>query len=149
MEAATDRLLALRVSDVMTQDVARVFPSHTMAQAAEIFTRHKVSSAPVVDESGTCIGILSATDFLSRDQEARGREGNRAETVLDCMTPTVFSVALGSSLLTAARVMDDKHVHRLPVIGESGCPVGSVSTMDIVATMINAIDELKSSLSNS
>ena len=73
-------------------------------------------------------------------------EATPREIVRTHMTPEVHSVEAGMSLIAAARVIADQHVHRLPVIDESGKAIGMLSTMDIVASLINAIDELKSSL---
>ena len=51
------------------------------------------------------------------------------------------SIAADASLLEAGRVMCAAHVHRIPVLdGER--VVGIVSTMDIVAAMVNVVDEL-------
>ena len=169
MECAIDRLLALRIADVMTKQVVRIYPWQTMTEAAGIFCENDVSTAPVVDETGRCIGILSATDFVKRDRKCcknerpllamrnhalvkrkSGKsidfEATPCEIVSTHMTQDVHSVEQGMSLIAAARVMIDQHVHRLPVIDESGCPAGMLSTMDVVTSLINAIDELKSSL---
>ena len=169
MECAIDRLLALRVADVMTKHVVHISAWQTMTEVARIFGTDDVSAAPVVDDVGRCIGILSATDFLKRERKCSENERpvfamqNHAlvskepgkpfdieatprEIVRTHMTPEVHSVEAGISLIVAARVMADQHVHRLPVIDDSGHPVGILSTMDIVASLINAIDEWKSSL---
>jgi CBS domain-containing protein len=45
------------------------------------------------------------------------------------------------TLLTAARIMCVKHVHRLPVLDSDNRPVGLLTAMDVVAAMVNAIDE--------
>jgi CBS domain-containing protein len=45
------------------------------------------------------------------------------------------------TLLTAARLMCEKHVHRLPVLNLDGKPVGLITSMDVVAALVNAIDE--------
>jgi CBS domain-containing protein len=59
-----ERLLALTAVDVM--EIAPVtIPRGTPLQAAAgMLRRGEASEAPVVDEGGRCVGILSAADFL-------------------------------------------------------------------------------------
>jgi CBS domain-containing protein len=42
----------------------------------------------------------------------------------------------------AAKIMCLQHVHRLPVVDASGKPVGIISSMDLVAALSNAAEEL-------
>ncbi|GMQ80101.1 MAG: hypothetical protein BMS9Abin04_043 [Planctomycetia bacterium] len=163
MDDAIDRLLALRVADVMTREVVVVSEKSWLAEAAELFGQRNVSAAPVVNQAGQCIGILSVADFVKLDAPLGGEAepvpdengrpaGDVAEpewpsrqTVGSRMTRDVQSVESGASLLAAARVMCGQHIHRLPVLDE-GRPVGVISTMDVVAALVNSIDEMKSSL---
>ncbi len=57
------------------------------------------------------------------------------------MSSGVRSVQPEQTLLTAARIMCEKHVHRLPVLNLDGKPVGLITSMDVVAALVNAIDE--------
>lgn len=131
-----DRLRMLDVRDVMSQRVIGVSADETMSEAAKAFAAGDVSSAPVVDNQGRCIGMLSAADFIKRE----GPPGS--DLVIRFMSATPQSVAADESLLHAARVMSDHHIHHLPVL-EGERPIGVVSTMDIVAALINAVDELE------
>ena len=57
------------------------------------------------------------------------------------MSAGVRSVQPEQTLLMAARIMCEKHVHRLPVLNLDGKPVGLITSMDVVAALVNAIDE--------
>ena len=132
-----DRLKRLQVRDVMSRRVIEVSANQTMSEAAQAFAQSAVSSAPVVDDQGRCIGMLSAADFIKRDGRMNG-------DVVHCyMSAALQSVATDESLLQAARVMSAEHIHHLPVL-EDKRPIGVVSTMDIVAALINAVDEVES-----
>ena len=151
-----DRLKLLKVQDVMSRQVIEVSANQTMGEAAQVFAQSDVSSAPVVDEQGRCVGILSATDFIKRDcpqcsemsrHALRGPDdGFTIESPTDMvscyMTTAVQSVVADESLLQAAQVMCAEHIHHLPVL-EDDRTIGVVSTMDIVATLINAVDEVE------
>src|SRR5947199_9572906 len=70
MPVVLDRLQSLRVADVMNGDVVPLSTHQTMKEAAAVFSEHHISGAPVLDEQGRCVGILSAADFVSREREA-------------------------------------------------------------------------------
>lgn len=162
MSPALDRLRMLKVRDLMSRTVIEVSANQTMGEAAKAFAQSDVSSAPVVDEQGRCVGMLSAADFMPRDcpeDSDMGRhemtkrgpdDGFAIETPSDMvsryMSGAVQSVGADESLMQAARVMCAEHIHHLPVL-EGDRPVAVVSTMDIVAALVNAVDELDAQFS--
>jgi len=163
MVATLDRLRSLRVADVMSRGVVPIQSHQTMAEAARVLIEHQISGAPVVNEQGRCVGILSATDFVS---QARSADGLRS-TVAACekvlvrdtldgpwvisdafddrvaaqMTAAVQTVAAHASILEASRIMTAQHVHRLPVIDDDGHLAGMITSSDIVAAFVQAMDE--------
>ncbi|MDA1049310.1 MAG: CBS domain-containing protein [Planctomycetota bacterium] len=158
MWTAINRLLSLKVSDVMSRSIVEVSVSQGMGEAAAVFAARDVSSAPVIDKQGRCIGILSAADFLRRDcggdhrnveshvltQEDPERASQTVPTgdrVGAYMTDAVQSIAPDQPLLNAARIMCVGHIHHLPVI-DGDRLVGLISTMDVIAAMMNALDEM-------
>ena len=157
MQAAIDRLRTLKVSDVMSRGVIPISANQTMGEAAKTFAENEIASAPVVDEVGRCIGMLSAADFMKRDRPQSGDTEPHKLTrdhandcpsiesptdMVNCyMTDAVQAVSADESLLQAARMMSAAHIHHLPVLDGSR-PVGVVSTMDIIAALINAVEEI-------
>lgn len=144
MNSAIERLLSLRVADFMRHDVVTVSAAATMGAAAEPFFRHKVSGTPVVDEIGRCAGVLSAADFVRREVQLSSRRAgndNSVEDVQTYMSRPVHSIGAEATLIDAARAMCGKHVHRLPVLDSHGQVVGVVSSLDLVAAVIHAIEE--------
>ena len=51
-------------ADVMTRDVVTLSPEMTLEAAAERLVQRSISGAPVVDEHGRLLGILSESDIL-------------------------------------------------------------------------------------
>ena len=159
------RLESLTVADVMANNVATVSRNDTLGEAAEAFLKQDVSAAPVVDERGFCVGIISATDFLRQNYSESSDESllipldseqncaplgklarsDRGDNNFVCrfMTPCLQTVSATDRLLHAAQVMDAQHIHRLPVLDDFGHPIGIISTMDIVSALLNAIEEAK------
>ena len=52
MNSAIERLLALRVGDIMTANVVQIPVHQTMAEAASLMIRPEISGAPGVDVAG-------------------------------------------------------------------------------------------------
>ena len=163
MNSAIERLLSLRVSNVMTQSVVDVSIHQTMSEAAALMVERNVSGVPVVDDAGHCVGLLSATDFVrhkskveAKDTALTGQERELVRPEFDQpipidevagdlvslhMTATVQTIHRDATLVEAGRIMCAEHVHRLPVVGENGQVVGLVSSLDIVAALVKAIEE--------
>lgn len=164
MNSSIERLLSLRVGDIMTRNVVQV-PSHeTMADAARLFAKHQVSGAPVVDEEGRCVGILSSADFVIREYENidQGRgpasgvdhvlvqdrpggpyhvEDVGEDMVSNHMTPAIQTTTASTPILEAARILCGEHIHRLVVLDDRGRPSGLISSLDLVAALIKAVEE--------
>ncbi len=126
MDIAVTRLMTLRVKDVMTRRVICVGEDQNMSEAAGLFLEKGISGAPVVDAEGCCVGMLSAFDYV--------RRAHFTQTAPD-------PGALTDTLLAAARLMCEKHVHRLPVLDLDNKLVGLITAMDVVAALVNAMDE--------
>ena len=158
MNSALERLLGLRVKDVMNAEVAALSEDLTMAEAAKLLVDQMVSGAPVVDKQGRCVGVLTATDFLHYDmphQEEPRTEacppGDKASmAVANCavdakvaawMVRSVETIRTDDSILSAARRMCGSHIHRLFVVDDEGKPIGVVSTLDLVSAMVLAFEE--------
>ena len=143
MAAVLDRLQSLRVADVMNRHVIPVSGQQTMSEAAAVFVEHRISGAPVVDEHGRCVGILSATDFVGRERErAAGAVGAAGDKVVSAhMNAAARTVSAETSLVEAARIMCAQHVHRLPVLDAQDRPRGMITSLDIVAAVVQAVEE--------
>jgi CBS domain-containing protein len=163
MNSAIERLITLNVADAMTKDVVCVSASQTMAEAAAALKRREVSGAPVLNDCGRLVGILSATDFIrhemasARPSSAQGEaehclashgelgalsiEYSGQDLVGAHMTSAVQTVRPHVRLLDAARIMCAQHVHRLPVVEENGKVIGMITSLDLVAAMVKAVEE--------
>ena len=163
MNSAIERLLSLRVGDVMSENPVRLSAGATMAEAAETLQRHGVSGAPVIDDQGECVGVLTAVDFISQKiaVAGQGAEGVDVENVLvqdkpgepyhvetlshdvvqNYMSEDVQSISRSATIIEAARGMCAAHIHRIVVLDEANHPVGLVSSLDLVAAMVKAIEE--------
>ncbi len=72
MSTTFEPVSALTASDVMKGPVTAVRQDMTLREAARRLRHDQISGAPVVDEEGRCVGVLSASDFLRWVEEAGG-----------------------------------------------------------------------------
>ncbi|HQU41164.1 MAG TPA: CBS domain-containing protein [Pirellulales bacterium] len=153
MNSAIERLLTLRVSDVMSRNVVSVAANKSMAEAATVLTQQFISGAPVVGNHNQCVGILSAIDFVRSIANASGASANPAaanghacqipatDLVASHMSALVQTVAIDQPLTAAARLMCQNHIHRLIALDDQGRPAGVLTSLDIVAALISALEE--------
>jgi CBS domain-containing protein len=71
-------------ADIMTHEVACVHPRDRLADAVDLFIRQQITGAPVVDEHGVCVGVLSTTDMLNYEEK---REQAPVATRTECRQP--------------------------------------------------------------
>jgi CBS domain-containing protein len=71
-------LPALTAQDVMSREVVTIPRQMSLGDAARLLRSASVSAAPVVDEQGRCVGVLSAADFLrwAEDGCPEGADGD-------------------------------------------------------------------------
>jgi CBS domain-containing protein len=146
------------VADEMTPNPITVKPELPLQQAIQILADNKISSVPVIDESGKLVGILSETDILWQqsgvtppayitifdsviylENPARyEKELHKAlgQTVEEVMTQEdVTTITPDQSLSEAARLLHEKRVHQLPVLDESEKVIGVIACSDIIRMM--------------
>jgi CBS domain-containing protein len=122
--ARADVVMATRVGDIMTSPVISVPLGTTTGDIAETLHRHRISAVPVVDASGSVVGLVSEFDLLSRS----------GSTAQDVMTSAVVSVTPETGVDDVRHLLVDRKFRRVPVL-DGGRLVGIVSRGDVVALM--------------
>lgn len=131
------------VEEVMTRNVVSVPSDMPLQAVAEVLLDCGISGAPVVDDAGRVLGLVSKTDLVrwqmdEDDQDLPpfaadpGPFAEDATTAEDVMTKGIVVVKAGASLSEAAGVMARAGVHRVPVVDAAGVVVGLVTSMDFV-----------------
>ena len=167
MSQLSGRLGSLRAQDVMTRDVIMLRESDSINYAVRSLKEHHITGAPVVDAEGRFVGILSVSDLVRAvpfvappgsppialahgndittwdlfDKAGPLHPDVGVERVGQRMSRQVTSVLYSAPLVEVARVMCEGHWHRVPVVKPSGALCGIISTMDILAALVNAADE--------
>lgn len=126
-------LKSVKVRDYMTTDLVTFTPDMDLFRAIDKLLMHRISGAPVLDENGYLIGLLSEGDCLkgilagSYFEEAGG-------SVASVMTTVVETIDADADIVKAAEHFITQRRRRLPVV-DDGQLVGQISRRDILRAM--------------
>jgi CBS domain-containing protein len=98
-------------------------------QVAKFLTAKRIGAAPVIDDRGVLVGMLSERDIMRYVGELGEDTKNR--TAADLMTTLVASCTPDDTILDAMLMMTNKRCRHLPVFEDSAL-VGIVSIGDLV-----------------
>jgi CBS domain-containing protein len=143
----------------MSRNVVLVPKEMSLPGAARLLAQAGVSGAPVVDDEGRCIGVLSNTDFVRYADTAMMRRQQpcvshtshswdvvkplepNGEQVADYMTKDPVTALPHTTIRELARMMIDAHIHRVIVVDRDQKPIGIVSSTDILTVVAHADDD--------
>ena len=57
----------LKAKDIMTKEVITVKPETTIEELARLLMKRQISGAPVVDDKGKIVGIVTENDLISKN----------------------------------------------------------------------------------
>ena len=123
----------LRVSEVMTGELKALDPEMPMVDALELFRTARISGAPVISE-GKVVGVISLEDLIRCLTH-----GNLEATVENYMSTNLVMVRGDEPVVEALKLFVDTRHGRLPVIDDSGKPVGILTKGDITMGLLKAL----------
>lgn len=145
------------VHTVMQSQVTTLRPELTARDAERILAEHRLSGAPVVDEAGRVLGVVSQSDLVRLDAQppSTAKAGAFFSDVAEyddlaslpadesmvrvdaLMSRDVVAVAPSDPLAKAARLMRQYGIHRVLVV-EGGSLRGIVSALDLLVAIAEA-----------
>lgn len=114
-------MTSLMARDIMTREVATVSADMPVQAVTALLRQRQVTSAPVVDEHGHVLGMVSELDVLSRPGLTAGA----------VMSARVISVTEATDLDEVVQVFGSERIRSVPVLSE-GRLVGVVSRADLL-----------------
>jgi CBS domain-containing protein len=143
----------LTAKDIMSTDMVTVTLNTSLKELAAKFVASRFSNMPVLDETGTLVGIISETDLIEQqkplhiptvmalfegvfylDSEKRFRkEVDRvtAQTVGELYNSKIVTCAPDATLREIAGLMSKHKAHLIPVM-EKDNMIGVVARLDLI-----------------
>ncbi len=146
----------LTAKELMTKNVITVTGETPVRELAKILSENKISGAPVVDDQGSVIGVVTESDLIYQnkkvhiptvvaildafiflespekmEKELKKMAGAKVE---DIFAHEVITVQQDTPLDEVATLMAEKKVHTLPVL-DSEKLVGVIGKSDIIRTI--------------
>ena len=145
------------VKQMMSTDVVSLPAGSTVHDALSLMVANRVSALPVVDRDDKCVGIVTTTDLVQVtydidddfvNTELMGPSDSQrfvdklknaigSEPVASFMSETVCTIQEDAPISRAASVMLKNLVHHLPVVDAAERLKGMLSTMDVLAAIVD------------
>ena len=146
------------VADIMDDDPVTVEEDTDVESVIRLLRENELPGVPVVNAGGRCVGIVTESDLVIRDEDAdlhlphyltlfggvvfleplkRFEDRLRkafAGSAKDMMTPDPVTVAPDATIQEAARTIAESGHNRLPVV-EHGRLVGVVTRVDVLGAL--------------
>ena len=145
----------MRARDVMTKGVICLDVKELVFDAAELLLGAGISAAPVVNDKGAVVGIVSEADLIRRAEidtapnkswlsrllasevsSARDFVAAHARKVSDVMTKEVVTAAEEATLGELVELIEKHGVKRIPIV-RAGKPVGVVSRANLLEALLS------------
>ncbi|MGB5628981.1 MAG: CBS domain-containing protein [Woeseiaceae bacterium] len=121
------------VKDYMAKTIVTFKPDTPVLDAVHTLVKNRIAGAPVVDDAGNLIGMLSELDCMKVALQA-GYYGNYGGPVRDYMTEGVKTVNIDMSIVDLAQVFIDSGFRRFPVTDNNRL-VGQISRRDVLRAL--------------
>lgn len=115
------------VKDVMNPELFHLRPTDSVEDALNGLLGFGITGAPVLDETGRPLGMVSLRELAQR------RTG---QAVSEIMASPALVVSREASVAEGARTLAESGHHRLVVVDEGGHAVGNVSALDLLRALL-------------
>ena len=123
----------IKVSEYMAATLITFKPDMKMSLAINHLLEKRISGAPVVDNHGNLVGMLSEQDCMKMALST-GYHGDMGGLVKEYMTPQVDTIDADASILKLAQRFIDSPYRRFPVL-QNNRLVGQISRRDVLRAL--------------
>jgi CBS domain-containing protein len=117
----------------MSKTLVTFKPDTNVLDAVHTLVEHRIAGAPVVDDAGNMVGMLSELDCLKVALQA-GYYGEYGGPVSDYMSNDVQTVNMEMSIIDLAQRFLDSSFRRFPVTDKNRL-VGQISRRDVLRAL--------------
>ena len=126
-------LKSVTVRDYMATGLITLTPEMGVMEAVQKFLDYRISGAPVVDERGNMIGMLSEKDCLKVVLNAAYYE-EMGGTVNDFMMKDVITIDASTGIVEVAEMFIKSSFRRYPVVSDDKL-IGQISRRDVLKAL--------------
>lgn len=133
--------------DGMTAVISRLKPESTMIDVSYFFLQFRISSAPVVDDEGRLIGIISEKDLMS----AAKQQNPQLIRIRDIMRKNVITYNADTPLQMIWEFLARVSIRGVVIVDDGG-PVGYIGRQTILRWLANSVwarDEVNTDVAHS
>jgi CBS domain-containing protein len=150
--------------ELMIRNIIKVDPLTPLTDLCRLFVEEEISGAPVADEEGRLLGVISSMDILRVIEQEHDSPSNNPTyfrdtlefsspdwipasedfqdrltelTVSDAMQPSVVTVTEETPIHEIAKILRTYHIHRVLVVREEFL-VGIISTYELISELEKA-----------
>ena len=120
----------LNAADIMTKKLITFTPDTQVLKAIDKLISYRISGAPVLDDNGNIIGMLSEIDCMQTFVQS-AYHNEIGGLVKDFMSLEVKTITSFIGIVDLAEFFLETHFRRLPVV-DNGKLVGQVSRRDVL-----------------
>jgi len=128
-------LAKITIADYMTKNIMTVKQDVDALAAIKQLLSHRITCAPVLDQSGKLVGMFSEIDCMEVVLSASYNQGMSGK-VEDFMTTEIVSVNAESSIVDLAEKFKDTSLRSYPVFDDKKL-VGIVSRTDVLRALVS------------
>lgn len=125
------------VRDYMAASLVTFTPDMDIQDAINLLVTKKISGAPVVDQHGNLVGILSERDCMKIALNAAYHE-EMSGKVKEYMSTDVKTVDAEMNIADLAELFYREPLRRYPVFDDEGRLVGQISRRDVLRALQEA-----------
>lgn len=121
------------VADYMSASLVTFTPDTPVLDAISQLIAHHISGAPVIDERGNLVGMLSELDCLKVAVHS-GYYGDAGGRVAEFMSTNVQTINVNMSIVDLAQMFLNSSYRRYPVMADDHM-VGLISRHDVLRAL--------------
>ncbi len=121
------------VKDYMAKTLVTFKPDTDVLDAVHVLVKKRIAGAPVVDDEGNLLGMLSELDCMKVALHA-GYHGHWGGPVSEFMSEGVKTIDADMSIVDLAQVFVDTRFRRFPVMQGTRL-VGQISRRDVLRAL--------------
>lgn len=127
--------ISVKVRDCMTTSLVTLTPTTEILRAVQTLLKHDIAGAPVVDDQGNLVGVLTERDCMRVVLHA-GYHSDHGGLVSDFMSPDVETIPADASIVDAAKLFFGERFHRYPVVDYDDRLLGQISRRDVLRALV-------------